>query len=59
MDQEPPLMFYCKQCKTMLNEKCFYDCQTGNLSPICTMCSLLNTSRYLYTNLMFREENFS
>lgn len=44
MDKEPPLMFYCRGCKTMLNERCFYDPHTGNLNSICTMCSLLHSS---------------
>lgn len=41
MDSSNPTMFYCKQCKTMLNEKCFLDSDTGNLNSICSMCALI------------------
>ena len=34
-------MFYCKQCKTMLNEKCFVDRETGHLNSICSMCAMI------------------
>ena len=57
MEQEPPLMFYCRQCKTMLNERCFYNSRTGNLDSICTMCSLLNKSNHYQVKLTIQKRN--